>query len=112
MKKGLLLIIMFVLLVSLSGCYLIRERILAPPDEMTVPDGSSQAVCTKGEVIYTFVYQLDGVYLYYIDGNLQGDAGLEHVQEEAFLHDESVINYLYEEYGESNCVITDYEDTE
>ncbi len=112
MKKGLLMILIGFLLVSLNGCFLIRERLLAPPDEMTIPEGSSQAVCTKGEVTYTFVYQLDGVYLYYIDDNLQGEAGLDHVQEQAFLHDESVLNYLYEEYGESSCVITDYEDSE
>ncbi|MCF7925982.1 MAG: hypothetical protein K9L74_00195 [Candidatus Izimaplasma sp.] len=104
MKK--FIIIIFLLTISLTGCGL-RERILAPPDEVTIPSGSFQAVCEKEDTSYTYIYQLDGIYAFYIDNVLQDESILNGEQEQAFLHSESVINYLRAEYSES-CVITEY----
>ncbi len=106
MKTIFIVLLLFVLM-FLSGCL---SKLLEAPDEMEVPSGSSQAICIKTEHSYTFVYQLDGVYLYYIDDILQGDEQLNTIQEQAFLHGESVIHYLEDEFGQNGCVITLYED--
>jgi len=108
MKKGILVLLMLVIGLALTGCKPLREWVLRAPDEIQVPEGSSQAVCMKDDIEYTYVYQNDGVYLFYIDGVLQDDEALNHEQEQAFLHEESVINYLNDEYGQDTCVITDY----
>jgi hypothetical protein len=97
------------LVLLLSGCFFVREWIKRPPDQIEVPAGSSQAICEQDNVSYTYVYQLDGIYLYYIDDILQDEEALNHELEQAYLHGESVENYLNAEYGLSNCVITDYE---
>ena len=107
MKRLMLLVTVLFITMSLSGCFIIREKIKAPPDEMEIPSGSSEAECTKDDHSYTYVYQNDGVYLFYIDDILQDEERLNQEQEQAFLHGESVINYLTSEYGLSNCVITD-----
>ena len=74
--KKIMLLVLVSLTTLLSGCGL-RERLLAPPDEMEVPAGSLEAVCTVGEDVYTHVYKGDGIYLYYINGVLQGDEELD-----------------------------------
>ena len=79
--------------------------------EMTVPSGSLIAVCDDSEHVYTFVYQNDGVYLYYIDDELQNEEALDLIQEQAYLHMESVANYLDDEYGIGACTIEDYVDS-
>ena len=107
--KKLMLLIVFSIVVLLSGCGL-RERLLAPPDEMEIPEGSLQAVCTVGEDTYTHIYQGDGIYLYYINGVLQGDEELDNIQEQAYLNGESVDNYLNATYSTGECVIEDYVD--
>jgi hypothetical protein len=109
MKKAFTVLLLLSFALTLTGCRPIREIILKAPDEMKIPDGSSNAVCMKDEIEYTFVYQLDGVYLYYIDGIEQGDEQLNNIQEQAFLHGESMINYLNDEFGNTGCTITDYE---
>lgn len=96
------------MVLSLSGCFFLREWIKQPPDDIEIPEGSSQAVCVKDDVTYTYVYQLDGVYLFYIDDVLQDEDAINHELEQAYLHGESVENYLNAEYGPSQCEISDY----
>ena len=107
MKKMILLVLLVLSISLLVGCGF-RERLLAPPDEMKIPEGSLIAVCTVEEDEYTYVYKGDGVYQYYINDELQGDAGLDHIQEQAFLNGESVANYLNITYNPGECVINDY----
>jgi predicted small lipoprotein YifL len=108
MKIFTVILIFFSLLV-LSGCGL-RERLLAPPDEVTIPEGSSEAICIKDDVTYRYIYQADGIYAFYIDDELQDESRMNTEQEQAFLHGESVINYLNTEYN-NTCTITDYTKT-
>ncbi len=109
MSKALTILFILIISFTLTGCKPIRERLLEAPDEMEIPEGSSNAVCLKDDIEYTFVFQLDGVYLYYIDGVEQNDEQLNNIQEQAFLHGESMINYLNDEFGNTGCTITDYE---
>jgi hypothetical protein len=111
MKKifGMVLLFLFILL---SGCSGLRERLLAPPDEMEIPKGSLMATCEKEDIVYKYVYQNDGVYLYYIDDELQNEEALDLIQEQAYLHMESVANYLDDEYGIGACTIEDYVDSD
>jgi len=102
-----LISIMFFLL---SGC-IIRETIKAPPKEFTVPKGSLVAECTKDEDTYKFVYQLDGVYLYYINDIEQGEEAINYLLEQAYLNGSSVENYLAKEYPGS-CIFSNYVDDE
>ena len=48
MRRIVLLIMVILSTVILVGCGL-REKLLAPPDEMTIPNGSLIAVCTVGD---------------------------------------------------------------
>ena len=107
MKKILFLVVLVSFTALLSGCGL-RERLLAPPDEMEVPSGSLVANCTVEEDVHTYVYQDDGIYLYYINDVLQGDDKIDEIQEAAYLNGESVANYLNITYTTGQCVIEDY----
>lgn len=111
MKRVVLLLIVGTLVLSLSGCFILREKLLAPPDEVQIPEDSKQAVCIQDNVTHTYIYRLDGVYEYYIDDELQNQDALTHEQEQAYLHNESVYNYLMDEYGSTNCTITNYNDS-
>jgi len=108
MKKLLLIILMFSTVLVLSSCGYFREKLLAPPDEMEIPDGSSVAICIVDEVEHKHIYQGDGIYQYFIDDVEQGDAAIDNIQEQAYLHGESVENYLFDEYGIDGCSIEDY----
>ena len=110
MKKVILLIFLSFVLVSLSSCRSWREELLAPPEEMQIPEGSLVATCTVDEIIYKYVYQNDGVYQYFINNIEQDEEALNLIQEQAYLHNESVQNYLNDEYGISGCVIENYID--
>lgn len=103
--KKMMVIIVLVFVLVLTGC---RRKFLDAPDEMKVPDGSLVAVCNDNSHTYTFVYQLDGVYLYYIDDILQSMEVTDSIQEQAFLHGESVENYLQSTFNSSQCIINDY----
>ena len=109
MRRIILLLGVILSTVILMGCGL-RERLLAPPDEMEVPDGSLIAVCTVGDDIYTHVYKDDGIYQYFINDVLQGDEELNNIQEQAFLNGESVANYLNITFNSGECIISDYYD--
>lgn len=109
MKKIMILFLVIPFVLSLSSCRALREKLLSPPDEMEIPEGSSVAVCIVDEVEYKHIYQNDGIYQYFIDGVLQDDDVLNTIQEQAFLHGESVLNYLIDEYGSDGCTITDYD---
>jgi hypothetical protein len=104
MKKTLLILLVFTIIL-LSGC---RRSFLDAPDEMEVPSGSKVAVCDDTIHVYKFVYQNDGVYLYYIDEELQDINVTDTIQEQAYLHGESVENYLQATFSVSQCVIDDY----
>lgn len=106
MNKVIILISVFTL-VFLSGCGL-REKLLAPPEETEVPKGSLFAECTKGEDIYKFVYQDDGVYLYYINDIEQNEDEIDNLIEQAYLTGSSVDNYLSAEFPEA-CLFSEYE---
>ncbi len=112
MKSKPLLLIGILLLVFLSGCRSWREDILAPPDEMEIPKGSLIAVCTVDDDVYTHVYKDDGIYQYFINDVLQGDEELNTIQEQAYLNDESVNNYLIDTFDPGVCIIDYYSDTE
>lgn len=108
MKKTLLLILTFMLTLSLSSCFIIREKIKAPPDDISVPASSKEAICIKDDIEYKYVFQDDGVYLFFIDDVRQDETAVDHELEQAYLHNQSVLNYLYDEYGSTNCVVSDY----
>lgn len=108
MKKIYLMILIVPMILLLGGCRSIRERILAAPDEMTIPEGSSVAVCVVDEIEYKHIYQNDGIYKYFINDVLQDENDLDVIQEQAYLHGESVENYLIDEYGIDGCIIEDY----
>ena len=106
MKKVTVLLYFILLLILLSGCGL-RERLLAPPDEYTVPEGSLVAECTKDDNTYKFIFQDDGVYQYFINGEEQDEEAVSSIIEQAYIYGSSVENYLNSEYP-SSCIITDY----
>jgi hypothetical protein len=106
MKKRIIFVI-FLVGVCLSSCGL-RERILAPPLEYTVPKDSLMAKCIKGEDHYMFVYKDDGVYQYFINDEEQSEDALDNILENAYIHGSSVENYLFSEFPDS-CTITNYE---
>lgn len=108
MKKMSLLVFMFLTILALSSCGYFREKLLAPPDEMEIPDGSSIASCIVDEVEHEYIYQGDGIYLYFIDEVEQDEEAINNIQEQAYLHGESVENYLYDEYGINGCSLEDY----
>lgn len=107
MKKMIMILLIIFTTFFLIGCGL-RERLLAPPDEWIAPEGTQIAVCTVGEDIYTHVYKDDGIYQYYINDVLQGDAELDAIQESVFLNGENFENYLKITYNIGECVIEDY----
>ena len=100
--KKLLFLVIFIML--LSGCH-IKDA----PDEMEVPSGSSIAVCNDGEHKYTFVYQNDGIYLYFINDVEQDENMVDTIQEQAYLHEESVENYIFSEFTVDQCSIGAYD---
>lgn len=112
MKKIMLISLTLGLLFMLSGCFILREKIKATPDEMSIPEGSEVAICTKDNVEYKYIFQEDGVYLFFIEDVEQDEAAIDHELEQAYLHDQSVLNYLYDEYGSTNCIISDYEEND
>ena len=97
-------------IVILSGCGL-REKLLAPPDEFTVPDGSLVAECSKDDNVYKFIYQDDGVYQYFINDIEQDEESVDFLIEQAFLNGSSVENYLAIEYPDL-CVFREYEEND
>ena len=108
MKKMLLMIFMFSMIFGLSSCGYFREKLLEAPDEMKIPDGSLVAICMVDGVEHKHIYQGDGIYQYFIDEVEQGDAEIDRIQEQAYLHGESVENYLADEYGLNGCSIEDF----
>jgi hypothetical protein len=107
-EKKILLFLLSFSIISLSSCRSWREELLAPPEETEIPDGSLVATCEIDEVIHKYVYKNDGVYQYFIDGIEQNENSVDTIQEQAYLHNESVENYLDDEYGEAGCIIIDY----
>lgn len=108
MRKCIQTILIISMVILLSGCRSLRESLLAPPDEMTIPEGSSVAICVVDDIEYKHIYQNDGIYQYFIDGVPQDEDTLDTIQEQAYLHSESVDNYLLDEYGFGGCTIEDY----
>jgi uncharacterized protein (DUF1919 family) len=108
MKRISLLIVVLSFVLLLSGCFIIREKIKAPPDEMTIPSNALVATCIKTEVTYKYIYFADGVYAFYIDDVLQSEEEVDYLLEQAYIHGQSVENYLNATYGEGFCEITDY----
>ena len=106
MKKISVISSLIIIISMLSGCGW-RERLLAPPDEYTVPEGSKVAECIKDEDIHKYVYQDDGVYLYYINDIEQDEDALEYILEQAYLNGSSVENYLAIEFPNS-CTFSNY----
>lgn len=107
MKKIATIVLLF-LLIFLSGCSGLRERLLAAPDEMEIPEGSLVAICEKDDVVYKHIYQNDGIYQYFIDDELQTEEVLDTVQEQAYFLNESIANYLEDEFGIDGCTVEDY----
>ena len=107
MRKILELTGLITVIILLSGCGF-REKLLAPPDEWEAPAGTLVATCTVDENVYKYLFKDDGVYQYYINDVLQGDAALEEIQEQAFLNGESVQNYLNITYNTGECIIEEY----
>ena len=106
--KNLLIIVSLCIVILLSGCGRLREKLLEAPDEVTIPEGSLVAICEKDEVTYKHVYQNDGIYQYFINDVLQSEDNMDVVQEQAYLNGESMANYLTAEYGVDGCDIQDY----
>ena len=90
----------------LSGCGW-REELLSPPDEFSVPEGSLVAECSKDDDTYKFVYQDDGVYVYYINDVEQDQDSIDYLLEQAYINGSSVENYLAVEYPNA-CTISNY----
>ena len=110
MKKAMVLIMVFLSTFFLMGCGILRERLLAPPDEMQVPDGALNAVCTTDDHVYSYVYREGVIYLYYIDDELQDETGLSDIQDKIIQKGESTDNYLADTYETGECVIDDFVD--
>ena len=106
--KFIWVIVLSVVLVILSGCGF-REKLLSPPDEFTVPEGSLVAECTKDEDVYKFIYQDDGVYQYFINDIEQDEESVDYLIEQAYLNGSSVENYLAIEFPNS-CMFSEYEE--
>jgi len=109
MKKTMVLILLVLSTFFLLGCGL-RERLLAPPDEMQVPDDALIAVCTTDYHVYSYVYREGVIYLYYIDDELQDETGLSDIQDKIIHKGESTDNYLVDTYDAGECVIDDFVD--
>lgn len=107
MKKMLIIASLFIV-VLLGGCGTLREKLLAPPDEITIPEGSLVAICVKDDVTYKHIYKDDGIYQYFIDDKLQNESITDAILEQAYLNGESMDNYLTLEFGEGGCVIENY----
>ncbi len=107
MKKIIELVGLITIVILLTGCGL-RERLLAPPDEWEAPEGTLVATCTVEGDVYKYLYKDDGIYQYYINDVLQGDAAIEEIQEQAFLNGESVENYLIITYNAGECITEEY----
>ena len=103
-------ILISIAIIMLSGCGL-RERLLSPPDEFTLPEGSLVAECIKDENIYRFIYQNDGVYQYFINEIEQDEDSVDYLIEQAYLNGSSVENYLAIEYPDS-CTFSKYEEND
>lgn len=106
MKKTLIMATLTVLIGILSGCGW-REKLLAPPDEYTVPENSKVAECDDNGDVHKYIYKDDGIYLYYINDIEQDESSLDIILEEAYAHDNSVENYLRDIYP-SSCTFFDY----
>ncbi len=106
MKKLIILFSLVLIIGLLSGCGL-RERLLAPPEEYVVPDGSLVAICTKDDNVYKYIYKDDGVYQYFINDVEQDEDALDSILEQAYIHSNSIENYLNDEYPDA-CEFSDY----
>lgn len=107
MKKLTLVFTLFIVVLLVSGCGL-RERLLAPPDEIEVPDTAEVAECSDGDYTYMFVYEDPVLYLYYIDDVEQTVEVRDSIQEDIILSGESVMNYLVANFDGNSCEISDY----
>lgn len=113
MMKRILKLMTVVLSVSLlSGCFVIREKIKEAPEEMTIPENALVATCIEDEVTYKYIYYADGVYAFYIDDIKQSEEEVDFLLEQAYLHGQSVENYLNDTFGLGVCEIEDYVDEE
>jgi len=110
MRRILYLFMVGSLVLLLSGCFIIREKIKEAPEEMTIPDNALVATCLKDEVTYKYIYYADGVYAFYIDDVKQSEEEVDILLEQAYLHGQSVENYLNATYGQGVCEIEDYEE--
>lgn len=109
--KRIIMFLTLAIIISISaGCGL-REKLLSPPGEFIVPEGSLVAECTKDEDVFKFVYQLDGVYQYFINDIEQDEESVDYLIEQAYLHGSSVEAYLAVEYPNS-CSVSNYVYTE
>lgn len=106
MKKIIIIFSLILITGFISGCGW-REELKAPPDEYKVPEGSKIAECNKDGDIHKYIYQDDGIYLYFINDIEQDEDALDYILEQAYLHDSSIENYLTDEYS-SNCAIFEY----
>ena len=112
MKRILSLLTVVSLVMLLSSCFIIREKIKATPDGVTIPSNSLVATCMQDGTEYKYIYYADGVYAFYIDDVEQGEEEVDYLLEEAYKFGSSVENYLRSTYGEGVCVIEDYVDEE
>ena len=110
MKKTMLVVLLILSTILLVGCGSLREKILAPPDEMQVPDDALIAVCTTDENVFSYVYRDGVIYLYYIDDELQDEATLSDIQDKIIHKGESTDNYLTDTYDPGECVIDNFVD--
>lgn len=109
-KKIVALTLVSIMFLILSGCGL-REKLLSPPDEFQLPDGSLVAVCVKEDITHKFIYKDDGVYQYFIDDVEQNEESVDYLIEQAYLNGSSVENYLAIEYP-GMCTFGEYENIE
>ncbi len=110
MKKTLLLTLVILSTFLLIGCGSLRKRLLAPPDQMDVPDDALIAVCTVDEHVYSYVYGGGVLYLYYIDDELQDETTLSDIQDLIINSGENTDNYLTTTYEPGECVIEEFVD--
>lgn len=107
MKKFTLILTLFLFTFVISSCGL-RERLLAPPDEIQVPKNAEVAECAKSEVSYKFVFIDPTLYLYFVDDVEQTIDVRDEIQEDIIFSGESVINYLSATFDIGACAFSDY----
>ncbi len=111
MKKVILVSLVILLVVTLSGCFSSwRENLLAPPDEIQVPDDAIVATCIA-EDTFVYVYRGDVIYLYYVNDILQSEAEVHMLQEPVAIL-ESMQLYLDETFLTGSCTYGPYIDND